>query len=93
MTSAITFAQKYNLHPGIALTAQQIAQLTSDIVWLVEQTVTLPDGSSQKVLVPKVYVKVQPGDLDGSGTLLSGKDINFNLSGDLTNSEGVRNFV
>jgi filamentous hemagglutinin len=86
MTSAITFAQQYNLRPGIALTAQQIAQLTSDIVWLVEQTVTLPDGSTQKALVPQLYVKVQPGDLDGSGALLAGKDININLSGDLTNS-------
>ncbi len=86
MNSAITFAQTYNLRPGIALTAQQVAQLTSDIVWLVEQTVSLPDGTSQKVLVPQVYVKVQPGDLDGSGALLAGKDINLNLSADLTNS-------
>ncbi len=95
MTSAITFAQTYNLRPGIALTAQQIAQLTSDIVWLVEQTASLPDGSSQKVLVPQVYVKVQPGDLDGSGTLLAGKDVNLNLSGDLTNSGTIagRNVV
>jgi filamentous hemagglutinin len=86
MTSAITFGQTYNLRPGIALTAQQIAQLTSDIVWLVEQTVTLPDGSTQKALVPQLYVKTQPGDLDGSGALLSGKGVNINLSGDLTNS-------
>jgi len=28
--------------PGIALSAAQVAQLTSDIVWLVAQTVTLP---------------------------------------------------
>ncbi len=95
MTSAITFAQTYNLRPGIALTAQQVAQLTSDIVWLVEQTITLPDGSSLKVLVPQVYVKVQQGDLDGSGALLAGKDVNLNLSGDLTNSGTVagRNVV
>jgi filamentous hemagglutinin len=95
MTSAITFGQKYNLRSGIALTAQQIAQLTSDIVWLVEQTVTLPDGSSQKVLVPQVYVKVKPGDLDGSGALLAGKDVNINLSSDLTNSGTIagRNVV
>lgn len=86
MTSAITFGQTYNLRPGIALTAQQIAQLTSDIVWLVEQTVQLPDGSTQKALVPQLYVKVQHGDLDGSGALLSGKEVNINLSGDLTNS-------
>ncbi|MEY3640131.1 MAG: hypothetical protein RIR68_3264, partial [Pseudomonadota bacterium] len=89
MNSAITFGQKHDLRPGIALTAHQIAQLTSDIVWLVEQTVTLPDGSIQKVLVPQVYVKVQPGDLDGSGALLSGKNINIHVSGDLTNSATV----
>ena len=95
MTSAITFGKAYNLRPGIALTAQQVAQLTSDIVWLVERSVTLPDGSTQKVLVPQLYVKVQPGDLDGSGTLLSAKDIHLNLSGDLTNSGTIagRNVV
>jgi filamentous hemagglutinin len=95
MTNAITYAQQYNLRPGIALTAQQVAQLTSDIVWLVEQAVTLPDGSSQKVLVPQLYVRVQPGDLDGSGALLAGKDVNLNLSGDLTNSGTIagRNVV
>ncbi len=93
--SALAWQGTNNLRPGIALTAQQIAQLTSDIVWLVEQTVTLPDGSSQKVLVPQLYVKVQPGDLDGSGTLLAGKDVNLNLSGDLTNSGTIagRNVV
>ncbi len=86
MDSAITFAQAYNLRPGIALTAQQAAQLTSDIVWLVEKTVTLPDGTRQNVLVPQLYVKVQAGDLDGSGALLAGKDVNLKLTGDLTNS-------
>jgi filamentous hemagglutinin len=75
--------------------AQQIAQLTSDIVWLVEQTVTLPDGSSQKVLVPQLYVKVQPGDLNANGALLVGKEVNIHLSGDLTNSGTIagRNVV
>jgi filamentous hemagglutinin len=48
-----------------------MAQLTSDIVWLVEQTVTLPDGTTQQVLVPQVYVRVQPGDITGSGSVLS----------------------
>ena len=50
--AGVTFAKQYGLTPGIALSAAQMAQLTSDIVWLVEQTVTLPDGSSQRVLVP-----------------------------------------
>ncbi|MDM0007814.1 hemagglutinin repeat-containing protein [Variovorax sp. J22G73] len=71
MNSGATFAMQYGLRPGIALTAAQMAQLTSDIVWLVEQTVTLPDGSTQNLLAPQLYVRVRPGDIDGSGALLS----------------------
>jgi len=63
-----------------------MAQLTADIVWLVEQEVTLADGSRQKALVPQVYVRVREGDLNGSGALLAGKEININLTGNLTNS-------
>ena len=70
MTAGATFAQQYGLSPGVALSAEQMAQLTSDIVWLVEQSVTLPDGRSERVLVPQVYVRVRPGDIDGSGALL-----------------------
>jgi hypothetical protein len=51
--------------PGVALTEAQMAQLTSDIVWLVEQTVTLADGSTTTALVPQVYLRLRPGDLDG----------------------------
>jgi filamentous hemagglutinin family protein len=89
MNAGVTFAEQYHLTPGIALSAEQMAQLTSDIVWLVEQTVTLPDGSTQRVLVPQVYVRVQPGDIDGSGALLSGNSVNLNLSGDLNNQGGT----
>ena len=89
MNSAITFAQTYKLRPGIALTSQQVALLTSDIVWLEEQSVAMPDGSAQKALVPKLYIKAQSGDLDVSGTLLAGRDIKFNLEGDLTNSGNI----
>lgn len=86
MDNGVTFARQYDLRPGVALTAEQVAQLTSDIVWLVSQTVTLPDGSQRAVLVPQVYALVKPGDLDGSGTLIAGKRIDLNLSGNLTNS-------
>ncbi|WP_156401443.1 hypothetical protein, partial [Duganella sp. Root1480D1] len=56
---------------------------------------TLADGSKQNVLVPQVYVRVRPGDVNGSGGLLSGSDVNLNLSGDVTNSGTVagRNLV
>lgn len=85
MNAGATFARQYGLRPGVALTATQMAQLTSDIVWLVEQTVTLPDGSTQRVLVPQVYVRVLPGDIDGSGALLSADATVIKSTGDVTN--------
>ncbi|WP_289887040.1 hemagglutinin repeat-containing protein [Janthinobacterium sp. SUN118] len=86
MDQGIAFAKQWDLRPGIALTAEQMAGLTSDIVWLVEQEVVLADGSTQKVLTPQVYVRVREGDIDGQGGLLAGKEVNLNLEGDLTNS-------
>ncbi|WP_175541851.1 hemagglutinin repeat-containing protein [Polaromonas sp. YR568] len=89
MDAGITYAQTYNLRPGIALSAQQMAQLTSDIVWLVEQEVTLADGSKTRALVPQVYVHVKDGDLALTGALLAGKSVNINLAGDMSNSGTV----
>ncbi|MDA6076119.1 hypothetical protein O0544_02305 [Edwardsiella anguillarum] len=61
MNNGITFGKQFNLTLGTALTAEQMALLTSDIIWLVEQTVTLADGSSETVLVPQVYARLKPG--------------------------------
>ncbi|MEQ6352984.1 hypothetical protein, partial [Ralstonia pseudosolanacearum] len=77
------------LRPGVALTAAQMAQLTSDIVWLVEQEVTLPNGQTTRALVPQVYVHVKPGDLDGSGALIAGQSVSLNVSGDLVNQGSI----
>ena len=44
MDAGITFAQKFNLRPGIALTPSQVAQLTTDIVWFESQPVSLGNG-------------------------------------------------
>lgn len=89
MDNGVTVAKAMNLVPGVALTAAQVASLTSDIVWLVSESVTLPDGTVKNVLVPQVYVVPQAGDLDGSGTLLAGVNTTLNLAGDLTNSGTV----
>lgn len=86
MNNGLTTAQALQLTPGIALTPEQAAQLTSDIVWLVQKTVTLADGSTQQVLVPQVYVRVQDGDLLPSGALIAGDSIDLDLTGDLTNA-------
>jgi len=85
MASAVTQANALQLIPGVALTAAQVAQLTSDIVWLVEQTVTLPDGTVTQALVPQVYVQLQAGDLHPSTGIMAGNSVTMNLSGDATN--------
>lgn len=105
MITSATFAQAHQLRPGIALSAAQVAQLTSDIVWLVAETVTLPGkdgepGTTTTALVPRVYLAPRQGDLaqDGAlfggaqngaqntGSLISARDIQLSLSGDLNNS-------
>ena len=86
MNNGIAFGKQYNLTLGVALTPEQMALLTEDIVWLVNAQVRLPDGSSQTVLVPQVYARVQPGDVDGSGALIAGRNLNLNLGGGLFNS-------
>ncbi|QMQ40040.1 hemagglutinin repeat-containing protein [Escherichia coli] len=86
MDAGITFGKQYNLTPGVALTAEQMALLTGDIVWLVNTTVTLPDGSTQTVQVPQVYARVKPGDVNSAGALIAGRDMVMKLDGDLFNS-------
>ena len=85
----------HQLIPGVALTEAQIAQLTSDIIWLVEKDVTLPDGTHTRALVPQVYVRVQPGDIDGNGALLAGSNVDLNIGSKFTNSGTIagRNVV
>jgi filamentous hemagglutinin len=63
-----------------------MALLTGDIVWLVNTRVQMPDGSMQNVLIPQVYAKVKPGDIDGSGALIAGNNVSMKLNGDLFNS-------
>ena len=78
MDAGITFARSQQLVPGVALSATQVAQLTSDIIWLENQTVTLKDGSQQTVLVPKVYVVARKGDLNSTGSLISANVMQLN---------------
>lgn len=85
MNAGISFALDYDLKPGIALSAEQMAQLTSDIVWLVEREVMLADGGHQQVLVPQFYAVLEAGDVNGRGALLGGQRVALQLSDDLLN--------
>ncbi|MCP1443229.1 filamentous hemagglutinin [Pseudomonas sp. GGS8] len=87
--NAVTYANSWKLIPGVALTAQQMAQLTSDIVWLVAKNVTLASGEVRSVLVPQVYVRVRDGDINGAGGLMAGQQLNLNVTGNLVNSASL----
>jgi filamentous hemagglutinin family protein len=89
MDQGVTQAKAWKLIPGVALSAAQVAQLTSDIVWLIEREVTLADGSTQKVLAPQLYLAPRSGDLLPSGALLSADSLQLNLTGDLINSGSI----
>ncbi|MDO9437081.1 MAG: S-layer family protein, partial [Hydrogenophaga sp.] len=89
MNAGLTFAHKVQLRPGIALSAEQMAALTSDIVWLETEEVTLPDGRKEKALVPRVYLAPRSGDLSPSGALIAGNTVNIHMSGDVLNSGTV----
>ncbi|MGI4938319.1 MAG: hemagglutinin repeat-containing protein, partial [Janthinobacterium lividum] len=85
LDNAATVAQAQQLVPGVALSAAQMAQLTTDIVWLVEQEIMLPDGSTTKALVPQLYVHVQDGDLQSGGALIAAENIKLDVTGNLQN--------
>ncbi|HAV37543.1 MAG TPA: hypothetical protein DCX52_14520 [Massilia sp.] len=90
LTNAVSFAREFNLRPGIALTAEQISHLTSDIVWLENQTVQLPDGSVDTVLVPKVYLAhVGKQALQTGGALVTGANVTIRTTENIVNRGGV----
>ncbi|WP_083451851.1 hemagglutinin repeat-containing protein [Photorhabdus heterorhabditis] len=85
MDAGVAFGREQQLTPGVALSPAQMALLTSDIIWLTNQTVTLPDGTTEVVTVPQVYARVKSGDLRGDGALLAGNTVALNSQGDITN--------
>ncbi len=71
MENAIDARQRLNLSLGIALTPDQVAQLTQDIVWLVEQEV-----QGQRVLAPVYYASaLKADDLRANGALLHAQQL------------------
>ena len=86
LTNGVAYGEKFNLTPGVALTPEQMANLTSDIVWMVNKEVTLSDGRVEKVSVPQVYVRARQGDLNGNGALLAGRNVSVDMAGDILNS-------
>nr|WP_174989176.1 hemagglutinin repeat-containing protein [Burkholderia lata] len=91
MTNGVNYAKEFGLVPGMALTAAQMDALTSDIVWLVDQAVTLPDGSTTHVLAPVVYMsQTHANDLQPTGGLIAADDVEIHTVGSTTNSGVIK---
>jgi filamentous hemagglutinin len=81
MANALIEAQSLGLVPGLAPSAAQLSQLTRDIVWMVEQRVTLPDGSHTQALVPQVYIVTHANAPDGTHSMIAANSIQLNVGG------------
>ncbi|WP_446718161.1 hemagglutinin repeat-containing protein [Cupriavidus sp. OTU4895] len=90
MNNGVTYAKAFDLTPGVGLTDEQMRQLTTDMVWMVSQDVTLPDGTTQSVLVPKVYLAQGNGvDLNSTGALVAGNTVSIDATGTVDNSGSI----
>ncbi|WP_255423937.1 hemagglutinin repeat-containing protein [Xanthomonas sp. SI] len=84
LDGAVAEAGALHLDVGVALTAEQVAALTHDIVWMVEQ-----EYQGQKVLVPVVYLSSSTAlTLRSDGALLASDngDVSLNATASLSNS-------
>ena len=88
MDAGIAYAKQHGIAPGVALTAEQAASLTSDMVWLVKDVVMV-EGKPVEVIYPKVYLKQSNGlQLHTDGTLISANALVMNAKESIRN-EGV----
>ncbi|MDF3934498.1 hemagglutinin repeat-containing protein [Pseudomonas citronellolis] len=81
MDQAYEQGQSLGLEFGKALTPEQAANLTQDIVWMEEV-----DVGGQKVLAPRVYLAPTTVAAVESGAVISGS--NVNIAGDALNNTG-----
>lgn len=85
MDNAIGTKQALNLSVGVSLTAEQVAALTHDIVWMENATV-----AGQQVLVPVLYLAQANNRLAPNGALITGSDLNLVSGADLNNVGTLR---
>ncbi|WP_165497002.1 hemagglutinin repeat-containing protein [Phytopseudomonas dryadis] len=85
MDNAIASQSALNLGLGVSLSAEQVAALTHDIVWMEEQEVL-----GETVLVPVLYLAQAEGRLAPNGALIQGRDVALISGGDLDNQGTLR---
>ena len=75
MDAGIAYAKETGLVPGVSLSPEQVAALTSDMVWLETKTVMV-NGEPQEVVYPRVYLRANSNmTLSADGSLLSAKNL------------------
>ena len=86
MDAGIAFAKEYHLTPGISLTKEQMAALTSDIVWLDTMNVMV-NGRPMDVIYPRVYMRANsPMRLQDDGALISASQLVVNTKDTVENT-------
>ena len=75
MNNGIRYAKQFNLVPGVGLTKEQMSELTTDLVWMVNQEITLPSGKKLNVLTPKIYLATNRTRVIPTGSVISGDSI------------------
>ncbi len=85
MDNAIASQEALQLSVGVGLSAEQVAALTHDIVWMEEREV-----SGQKVLAPVLYLAQADGRLAPNGALVQGRDLTLISGGGLSNAGTLR---
>ncbi|UUM22052.1 hemagglutinin repeat-containing protein [Mycoavidus sp. SF9855] len=87
MHRGANWAKQHNLTLGIEPTPQQIAALTASPVWLVNQSIKLPNGSEHTVMMPKLYLaKNDASPVPLSGSLISANAIELHSDHPLKNA-------
>ncbi|MDQ7985184.1 DUF637 domain-containing protein [Pseudomonas sp. G34] len=85
MDNAIASKDALQLSVGVGLSAEQVAALTHDIVWMEEREV-----NGQKVLAPVVYLAQAEGRLAPNGALIQGRELSLISGGALNNAGTLR---
>jgi len=82
MDNAVQAHTDLSLSVGISLTADQVAALTSDIVWFESREV-----NGEQVLVPVVYLaSASLEKIAQGGSVIVGKEVAINTTGDMANA-------
>ncbi|QLB45117.1 hemagglutinin repeat-containing protein [Mannheimia pernigra] len=79
MNNGVKYAKQFNLAVGVGLTAKQMSELTTDMVWLVNKEITLADGRKVTALVPQVYLVARNSDITSRGAVISANQIIGNV--------------